>query len=129
MPDMNPRPSAGAIRLSVMTADQKGTRSASVLAIVACIRVLTLTTGPRQKPILTPTSRRLHDRFDRNAEIAKKLKHRRSGPTEADVALGSTLSCRHIVPTDWRAACAATQPLSSRIQMDLERDQAATDAC
>ena len=37
MPDVKPRPRAGAIRLSVMRADQKGTRSASVLAIVACI--------------------------------------------------------------------------------------------
>jgi hypothetical protein len=37
MPDVKPRPMAGAIRLSLMRADQKGTRSASVLAIVACI--------------------------------------------------------------------------------------------
>ena len=37
MPDVKPRPRAGAIRLSLMRADQKGMRSASVLAIVACM--------------------------------------------------------------------------------------------
>src|SRR6476659_5964058 len=37
MPDVKPRPRAGAIRLSLTRADQKGTRSASVLVIVACI--------------------------------------------------------------------------------------------
>jgi hypothetical protein len=42
------------MRLSVMRADQKGMRSASVLAIVACIPFLALTAGPRRKPYLTP---------------------------------------------------------------------------
>jgi len=37
MPDVKPRPKAGTIRLSLMGADQKGTSSASVLTIVACI--------------------------------------------------------------------------------------------
>jgi hypothetical protein len=38
MPDVNPRPSAGAMRLSLKRADQKGMRSASILAVVvACI--------------------------------------------------------------------------------------------
>src|SRR5262249_57253717 len=37
MPDVKPRPSAGAIRLSLMGADQKGTGSASVLVSIACI--------------------------------------------------------------------------------------------
>src|SRR5215471_1643619 len=63
MPDVKPRPRAGAIRLSLMRADQKGTGSASVLVSVACIPGSRMTAGSRRRPILTPTSRRLHDRL------------------------------------------------------------------
>jgi hypothetical protein len=74
MPDVKPRPRAGAIRLSLIRADQKGTRSASEFVIVACIPgVLALTAGPRRKPILTPITA-----FDRNAQTAKKLNYGRS---------------------------------------------------
>src|SRR5262249_46435199 len=48
MPDVKPRPRAGAIRLSLMRADQKGTGSASVLVSVACIP------GPRIDSRLAP---------------------------------------------------------------------------
>ena len=38
MPDVKPSPRAGAMRLSLTRADQKGIRSASILAVVvACI--------------------------------------------------------------------------------------------
>src|SRR6516165_8995824 len=40
MPDVKPRPTAGAIRLSLMRADQKGTGSASVLVSIAYIKKL-----------------------------------------------------------------------------------------
>src|SRR6266852_253792 len=42
MPDVKPSPRAGAMRLSLMRADQKATGSASVFAIVASILVLAL---------------------------------------------------------------------------------------
>jgi hypothetical protein len=42
MPDVKPRPRAGAIRLSVMRADQNGMRSVPVRAIVACIEPVML---------------------------------------------------------------------------------------
>src|SRR6516165_1060678 len=48
MPDVKPRPRAGAIRLSLMRADQKGTGSASVLVSSAC------TPGPRVDSRLAP---------------------------------------------------------------------------
>src|SRR5215468_11976952 len=63
MPDVKPRPRAGAIRLSLMRADQKGTGPASVLVSIACIPGLRMAAGSRRKPILTPTSRPLHDRL------------------------------------------------------------------
>src|SRR5580693_9318986 len=74
MPDVKPRPRAGAIRLSLIRADQKGTGSASEFVIVACIPgVLALTAGPRRKPILTPTSRRLHNGLRPKCPNRKKV--------------------------------------------------------
>jgi len=46
MPDVKPRPRAGAIRLSVIRADQKGMRSASVLEIIACIPIPRIDSRP-----------------------------------------------------------------------------------
>src|ERR1700758_1296220 len=60
MPDVKPSPRAGAIRLSLMRADQKGTRSASVLAIVACIPGPRIDSRHAPDAIATPKSRQLH---------------------------------------------------------------------
>jgi hypothetical protein len=52
MPDVKPRPRAGAIRLSLMSADQKGTGSASILTIVVGIPAPCLNMGEITRPAL-----------------------------------------------------------------------------
>ena len=52
MPDVKPRPRAGAIRLSLMSADQKGTGSASILTIVVCIPAPCMNIGEITRPAL-----------------------------------------------------------------------------
>ena len=72
MPDVKPRPKAGAIRLSFMGADQKGMRSASVVEVVACILLLAFAAGVQRNAILTP---RLDGFITAFARTVKKLEH------------------------------------------------------
>src|SRR6476660_4728578 len=93
MPDVKPSPTAGAIRLSVTRADQKGTRSVSVLVIVACIPGSLIDSRPATEACSHTTSRRLRNGLRPTRLNRKKLAYGQSWSTEPIMLKASRSSC------------------------------------
>src|SRR5258706_1333245 len=93
MPDVKPRPRAGAIRLSLTRADQKGTRSASVLVIVACIPGPRIDSRPATEAHSRPRLDGFITAFDRTPKPHKSWTMVGPDPTEPIMLEAARSSC------------------------------------